>query len=677
MRYCSQTESRRSSTLRTFTFKTARESGHRGGLAAMSASDQKRTAYPCSTARWLCCNSLRMQIVDASLAQRIIMRVHIRRILATVGLIVFLAVSFGPAGFAAESKRVMLLYSFGRDFNPWSEYAKAIRTELDRQSPWPLDIIENSLITARFSDENPEAPFVEYLRALFAKHPLDLIVSIGAPAASFVQRHRQQLFATTPMVLMAVDQRRVQYSNLTANDAVVAVRINYLSAFENILQVLPDTKDVVVVVGSSPIEKFWKEAIGKEVEPLANRIKLSWTDELSFETLLKQASALPPHTAIFWELMIVDAAGVVHEGDVPLTRLHAVASAPIFSYDESFFGNAIVGGPLLLAADTGRQTAAVAIRNLNGEKPGEIRAPVVQFASPVFDWREMQRWGISKNSLPPGSEILFRSPTAWEQYRDYILMFIAAILIQSALISWLLYEHWRRQRAEILARNTMSELTHVNRVATVSQLSASITHEVRQPLATMLANAEGALRWLERANIEEVRESLKDIVSEAFRASDIITNLRAMFKHDVQEKAPVDINKLVSSVLALVVIDLQKHDIELQTQLDEQIAQVLGNQVQLQQVILNLIMNAIESMGSVETRVLRIKTELSQPNTVHVSIEDTGTGVNPSDVDRLFKPLFTTKARGMGMGLSICKSIIENHDGRIWVSTGTNGGSIF
>ena len=110
------------------------------------------------------------------------------------------------------------------------------------------------------------------------------------------------------MVFTAVDQRRVQYSNLTTNDAVVALRINYLSAFENILQVLPDTKDVIVVVGTSPIEKFWKEAIGKEV---ANRIKLSWTDELSFEALLQQASALPPHTSIFWELMIVDAAGVV------------------------------------------------------------------------------------------------------------------------------------------------------------------------------------------------------------------------------------------------------------------------------------------------------------------------------------------------------------------------------
>ena len=158
-----------------------------------------------------------------------------------------------------------------QEFKPWSEYAKTIREELNRQSPWPLDITEQSLITARSSDEDPETPFAEYLRALFAKRPLDLIVSIGAPAAGFVQRHRQQLFATTPMVFTAVDQRRVQYSDLTANDAVVAVRIDYLGAIENILQVLPDTKHVAVVVGASPVEQFWRKEIAREVKPLEGR----------------------------------------------------------------------------------------------------------------------------------------------------------------------------------------------------------------------------------------------------------------------------------------------------------------------------------------------------------------------------------------------------------------------
>ena len=158
------------------------------------------------------------------LAKRMAIGVHIRRICATAGLVVFLAVSLGcPAGFAAESKRVMLLHSFGLDFKPWSEYAKSIRSELVRQSPWPLDIVENSLVTARSSDEDPEAPFVEYLRALFAKHSLDLIVSIGGPAANFVQRNRQQLFATNPMVFTAVEQRRIQRSSLTENDTVVTI----------------------------------------------------------------------------------------------------------------------------------------------------------------------------------------------------------------------------------------------------------------------------------------------------------------------------------------------------------------------------------------------------------------------------------------------------------------------
>ena len=500
------------------------------------------------------------------------MGVHIRRICATAGLFVFLAALLGcPAGFAAEPKRVLLLHSFGRDFKPWSEYGKDIRAELDRQSPWPLDIIDYSLVSARFSDENPEGPFVEYLRALFAKHPLDLIVSIGAPAANFVQRNRQQLFASTPMVLMAVDQRRVQYSDLTANDAAVAVRINYLSAFENILQLLPDTKDVIVVVGASPIEKFWKETIGKEVEPLANQIKISWTDEMSFETLLKNASTLPPHTAIFWELMIVDAAGVVHEGDAALTKLHAVANAPIFSYDESFFGSGIVGGPLLLVADSSRQAAAVGIRILGGENPGEIMTPPVQFAGAVFDWRELQRWGISENRLPPGSEVHFRSLTVWDQYKWQIMFVAAILLLQTALIVRLIYEHRRRTTAEANLLQRVNELARMNRIATVSELSASIAHELKQPLAAIVTFGSAGLRWLARQvpDLDEARVNLQGTIDAASRASTVVDEVRAMFRKDNGRRTLVDVNRLILDTLSLTSHEIRAQNISVQTRLFE------------------------------------------------------------------------------------------------------------
>jgi signal transduction histidine kinase len=477
--------------------------------------------------------------------------------------------------------------------------------------------------------------------------------------------------------LTAIEARRVRYDRLTENDTVAAAAHDFRAAIETILQVLPGTRVIAVVNGASPNEVFWQGELERELAPFSGRVELRWYNRLSFEDILKDAANLPPHSAIFWHLMSVDAAGVAHEASSALSRLSSVANAPIFSYLDAFFGGEIVGGSMHSIKEGMAVAAEAAIRILNGEKAGDIKVAPTRFTLLRLDWRQMQRWGISEKNLPPGSQILFRTPTAWEEYRAYILAFVAAFLIQSELISWLLYEHRRRQRAEILARNTMSELTHVNRMATVSQLSASIAHEVRQPIAGIVANAQAALRWLAKPNVEEVRESLNGIVSEGFRASEVIANLRAMFKSDEVKKTLVDINKLVLSVLALVRTDLQKQEVELQAQLDDQIPQVLGNQVQLQQVVLNLVMNAIEAMSSSQTRMLRIKTELSQSNKVHVSIEDTGTGIKPSDVDRLFKPMFTTKARGMGMGLSICQSIIENHDSRIWVSPGANGGSIF
>jgi signal transduction histidine kinase len=377
--------------------------------------------------------------------------------------------------------------------------------------------------------------------------------------------------------------------------------------------------------------------------------------------------------------MAVDAAGVVHEGGVALTNLHAVANAPIFSYDEAFFGREIVGGPLLLTADTSRQTAALAVRILGGEKPGDINTPVVQFGSPMFDWREMQRWGISERRLPPGSEIFFRDPTAWDKYRLQISLVSALLLLQGALISWLIYEQRRRSRAEILARTSMSELSQMNRVATAGELSASIAHEVNQPLTGIVARAGAARRWLatERPDLNKVRTALDQIESAGHRASDIIANVRSMFQRDTQDSSSIDINRLIWTVLDLVNTDLCKQEIELKMELEDQLPSVPGNQVQLQQVVLNLIMNAIDAMRSVPERVLSVKTAWNGRDGVHVSIADTGIGIAASDIEQVFKPFFTTKKHGMGMGLSICRSIIESHNGRISVSAAHERGCVF
>jgi C4-dicarboxylate-specific signal transduction histidine kinase len=242
-----------------------------------------------------------------------------------------------------------------------------------------------------------------------------------------------------------------------------------------------------------------------------------------------------------------------------------------------------------------------------------------------------------------------------------------------------MYEIGRRQRAEVQSRSAMAELTFMNRRLAAGQLSASITHEVNQPLASIVTRASAALRWIraEKPNLEKAEAALEGIVAAGHRAGDIVASVRAMFKKDPPAKVSTDINQIILTVLSIVRVELQKHNVELHTQLSQHLPTVQSDKVQLQQVVLNLVMNAIEAMQSVRPRVLKVQTDQAKPGLVHVSIEDTGTGIDPSNLDRIFQPLFTTKATGMGMGLSICHSIIESHGGRIWVSPVGNRGSIF
>jgi ABC-type uncharacterized transport system substrate-binding protein len=202
---------------------------------------------------------------------------------------IFLATTASGAA-AAESRRVIILHSFGPRFKPWSDYAETIRSEINRQSSKSVDFMDHALVNARVSDVQSEAPFVDYLGALYAGHPPDLIIALGGPAATFVQQHRQRLFPKVPMLVTAVEHRRVQYEKLTENDTVVPVSHNLRALFENILNVLPDTKTIAILIGASPIEQYWTGEMRRELAPLTNRVELRWYNELPFEDILKDVA---------------------------------------------------------------------------------------------------------------------------------------------------------------------------------------------------------------------------------------------------------------------------------------------------------------------------------------------------------------------------------------------------
>jgi C4-dicarboxylate-specific signal transduction histidine kinase len=230
-------------------------------------------------------------------------------------------------------------------------------------------------------------------------------------------------------------------------------------------------------------------------------------------------------------------------------------------------------------------------------------------------------------------------------------------------------------------RASRRELAQVSRQMTVGAMTASIAHEVNQPLAAIVANANAGLRWLARAepDLDEVHSLLGRIVRDGHRAGDVIVSIRSMFQKDRCQMSPVKVGDLVGEVLALVRGELESHQISGQNEMLEGLPRVMAERVQLQQVLLNLVTNAIEAMSAIANRerVLAIRSRVCEPDHVLITVEDSGTGIDPSQMDRIFDAFFTTKAQGMGMGLSICRSIVESHGGQLWASARSPHGSMF
>ena len=258
---------------------------------------------------------------------------------------------------------------------------------------------------------------------------------------------------------------------------------------------------------------------------------------------------------------------------------------------------------------------------------------------------------------------------------------LVRVRTQLALQAALRQAREARNQADELLHALRAELAGVARLTAMGELAASIAHEIRQPLAAVVNNANAGLNWLNNQppNLKQVRAALKRIVRNLERGSDVIGSIQGMLKKGEQERARLEINDLIREVMTLVQGDLKDRGVSSRVELADDLPRVLADRIQLRQVILNLIMNAIEAMVSVSgrARVLRVRSENHGDNGVRVAVEDSGSGIPQEDMDRIFETFFTTKSEGMGMGLSICRSIVASHGGRITVAKGVPHGSVF
>ena len=584
-----------------------------------------------------------------------------------------------PSQAAPVVKQVLLLQPFDRGNLVIDSFTGNFRVDLDQRSGRPVNVIQVPVGPTGFVGA-PEQAIIEYIRSLFPSSPPDLIVALAGPATEFARAHRQQLFPGTPLLFAAVDQRFLHDAPLGDNETAVTVDNDYPRLVEDILRLLPQTRQVFMVMGSGRLGEFWHQQLEIDFRPFKDRLTFIWSEDLSLPEILRRCANLPPDSVIFFLAFGTDARGGAYADERVLADLHAAANAPLFNHQSALFGSGIVGGSMIPIEGASRQTADVAIRILNGEPANRTRSASLRPGAPMFDWRELEHWQIPESRLPAGSVVRYRRPSLWEEHRGTIVSALGALVVQSLLIVGLLYQRRARQRAETESRRNMALAADASRRETMSALTSSIGHELGQPLNAMMHNAQ-ALRMMvdaNRASPETIDEILGDLEHQSLNATQIIDRHRTMLRSRQLDKKAIDMHAVIGETMTLIAHDMDARQIKASVERPPVPCIVNGDQVLLQQVLVNLVMNAVEAMAETPParRRITIRSEL-RAEQIDISVRDTGSGLPAHVNGTLFTPFVTTKANGLGIGLTIVRTIVEAHGGVIAAHNNEDGGATF
>ena len=601
------------------------------------------------------------------------------RVLPAVALVSVGSVWICPAASSQSlsPRTVLALHWSSEDYPSTPVLDAAIRRALHTRAEAPVDYFAEYLESDRFPEEGATLAFRDYLRDKYRGRRIDVVLAITDPAREFALRHRGELFPDAPIVV-ATSAAPDAYPPDVALTGV-AWRAADAETLELALTLHPSTERVFVV--AQALTGDYMAGVQAALARFATRVQLTFMSERSVPHLVAAVRAVPARSLIlFIRFSQEDPGEVIFPNEV--VRMVAEASpVPVYVSTDSHVGSGAVGGVLRLAPAIGTRVGEIARRVLDGTAARDI--PFEQIpASPVFDWRQLRRWRIPESSLPAGSNILFREISVFEQYRLAIFATAGVLLLQSLLIVRLIAEHRRRRRAETESRRNLAAIAHLDRRAAMGELATSLAHELNQPLNAILQNA-GVAQMLLRAHplpaeLGEMAEIISDISKDDLRASQMIRRMRGLLQKHELETRPVDVNEVVQDAVAIVRPDAQARGVQLETDLTTGLRPILGDRTHLQQVLLNLVMNAMDAVGTMPSELRRVRVwSMSNDGEVRVGVADTGTGIPAERLTGVFEPFYTTKGDGdgMGMGLAIARGIVEAHAGCMAAENNAGGGA--
>ena len=578
-------------------------------------------------------------------------------------------------------RSVLIIDQYGPGLPFYAGISSGIRAAMISGSATQVSVYHELLDVNRFRGPVYEHSLNTHFRVKYRDKPVGVIIAVGSAALEYVLRSRAELWPEIPVVFTFVDKPTITQLKLPPDVTGNTLQSHPRDMVTVARTLVPDIKRIALV-GDPPENQTYYRDLKKDVPILAADLEFIDLTGLTMTELRKRVAVLPDRTAILHTSIYSDGEGNSLIPADAVALVAETANRPIVVDLDTHLGRGTVGGLITTSPSLGEAAAKIALRILDGESASNISIKESELARPIFDWRQLKRFGISEANLPPGSEVRFRELTAWERYSSQITIIFAALLAQTAMIGWLLLEHNRRRLAELESGDRLREVIHLERVAAVGAMSASIAHELNQPLQSILTDAETAEVLLAANPID--RERLKEIVADIQksdeRAAEIIAHMRLLLKRKAVELQELDLNDAIRDALDMIGPEARKKGILVSDYRVQGALHVRADPVHLEQVIVNLATNAMDAMKDCApgTRKLTLQTALVGDSKVEVSVSDTGTGIPNDKLKGVFETFYTTKQQGIGLGLSIVRTIVETYGGKIWAENRNgDGGAVF
>lgn len=570
--------------------------------------------------------------------------------------------------------RVLLLHTYGPSRAVGPVFDNVFLDALQQLVP-ETDLSSETMETERAWPEGQPVTFRRYLQSKYTGREPDLIVAVGD--AALVMARLVQPVLGNPR-LLGISYTAGQFRPGDARVSGIEARLGYGDTMKLAWALRPGTREVIVVDGMLSSHGRIEAEVRDELGHLP--VHVTYLRDRPLDEVVSAVRAAPEHAVVLFVRQRMLEAGRDVNPLVALRRVVQASAVPVFSVNGLHIGHGVVGGSVWDFETLGRRAAAMSAQLLSDAAPQALPLESVAHV-PVVDWRQLQRWELAAQPLPPGTRQLFKPPSDWLAYRQFVVAGLVIFLVQCGLIGGLVVERVWRRRAEKKANHLRAELAHVARVAAMGELVASMAHELAQPLTGILSNAQAAERLLagNRLTTTTLKDILGDIVDDDRRAVEVIGRVRELACKHVARHEQVDMEEVIQRVVKLLASDTFIRGAVIDVRVADQQLFVAGDRVQLQQLLMNLLLNALDAVATATPGDQRIAVAAHAPDlyTVEVSVRDNGPGLAPEVRPRIFEPFYTTKETGMGMGLSIARSVVEAHRGRLWAVETGHGGAEF